>query len=264
MKNFSPLLVTLPRSGSTIVCDLLAKIGKHTANYKNNLNEFFETKIDNEGYGTFIHFDQLIIGRVKYIEDLKNTKIKINKDLHKQYIDQITEERFNLLKQHYPKKYMIKLFPNHGNIEILKWLYENYDFIYLERNDKLRQILSYQAAESNNTFLHHSNSAEIISKFYFDHNRFKRFMEGIVMYNNIKNNFPGKTLIYEDIIDNPNEQCLLKKLNLNYPDISNTLSFHTRKVYYKDHDLENLIINKDEWLSVKDELLKNLTEITTI
>jgi hypothetical protein len=60
---FKPILITTPRTGSSVICHYLAQIAKQTANYQNNLTEYFDkAPWNNLHYRVFKHFGKNIIG----------------------------------------------------------------------------------------------------------------------------------------------------------------------------------------------------------
>jgi len=261
MKKFAPLIITTPRTGSTPVCELLANIGRYTADYKNNLGEFFNLliydrekktyKIDTLVYDKFSHFTDSILGVI-------NRRMKLHPDsVTKEYARERVMERVELLKEN-NNLYMIKIFPFNVDTQVLSWLHQTYDFVYLERRNKLEQVLSYQSAVYHKKYHYSVADSTVVGEFEFNYEQFELFHLRCQEYKNIKSMFSGSTIYYEDLVDSLTEDRLIDLLDLDIK-IDKKLTLPTRKLSYKTQNLEDLIINKTYWLEIKQEVINKIS-----
>lgn len=241
--GFSPLLIATPRSGSSLVGHYLSLIGQQTANYQNNLYEYFDTAPwNNARYGVFKLFGKNIIGlatqeKILSLADNSGDFYSTN------------EYKFMLLKNN-DYKYMIKIFPYNFDQEIAAWCSKNYNFVYLQRRDKLKQLLSYMAMRHHKITHYEANSSYLIGPFKFDFDIFKIFNKIYLDYKTFKSTYQGIELFYEDIcqpsfnLDRLISSCVPDVSKIDKSKISD---FGLRPSKYLDSDLENLIINQKEY-----------------
>lgn len=254
--NFTPLLVTTPRTGSTLIHKLLGNIGKQTADFKNNLNEFFTiTPWIDLKYSNFKVFNDTIIGLISN-DTLNNRNIHTeNKFLHEIDFVKLYHEKIQMLQDN-SFKYMIKLIPYMIDDFTINFLNNEYDFIYLERRDKLSQLLSYTTFKNTGITHYLKDDTTVIDKIEFDP-KFLWLLNRIYEdYHKIKQSFPGPTLYYEDLMaERITEESILRCLNMDIK-IDNPLAIQTRSSTYLEIDRELLINNPELWLKYKPEFLK--------
>jgi len=254
--NFSPILVTTPRTGSAIVNKLLGNVGKETANFRNNLNEFFNFSswVDLK-YHNFKLFNDIVIGIV--ISDTVINATVNTENKSKQEIDfvKLHHERIQMLQDNH-FKYMIKLIPYMIDDYTIEFLNSQYDFIYLERRDKLAQLLSYTALKTEGVTHYSKDDTSSIDEIEFDP-KFLYLLDKIYKdYYKIKQLHPGPTLYYEDLMSKEiTEETILKYLDKDIK-INNPLTIHTRPSNYQAIDRESLINNPELWALHKSEFLR--------
>lgn len=247
--GYSPILITTPRTGSSLLTHYLAQIGKQTANYQNNLSEFFDNAPwNNLRFKQFKYFGKKIIGL-----ETNQQIIKLEKNAYDSLND--IEYKFNMLKEN-EYKYMIKIIPYMLDPKIIQYCFENYNFVYLERRDKFRQLLSYMSIIDSKISHYDINSKEKILKIRFDTNIVGVLDKLYKEYFKIKNQYPGPVLFYEDImVPDIKLKNIIEELNINEPIDFRMIEMHsTRTSIYNDIDLENLIENKDDYLKYKTEI----------
>lgn len=238
-----PILITTPRTGSNIICQKIFNISKLNFDYISNLNEFFNVNsIIQKKYflkNSIIHQTEAI--RV-YSDWAKDEKIKIQL------------ERLEMLKIN--SNYMIKLFPINIHQNIEEFITKEYDLIFLERKDKIKQFLSYLSLFSEPKKSHNEkNNPYIVKKIKFSYERLHEFLYMQKEYNKFKEKYKGETLYYEDLENSMTEENISHALNWTDLKIINHES-QFQKTNYIDN-IENLIENNDEWIAAKKIYLSN-------
>jgi len=244
----NPILFTTPRTGSTLICNLLADIFS-----KENLNEFFH-------FGVIPPVDyQRINNRVvtKYFENHINNP----------WGENLKEERLrrlDLIKGDY--NYLIKIFGEPLETEILSEIKNNYNIIYLERKDKIKQILSF-ATVLNTKRSHYDNNHKKINSIIYKPEAAEVIVGHINMYKNFKSSFPSKypTLYYEDFVELGANHFALTSLlkipfNCKVLTNSNWLPKNSIPTPYAGDNIEKLILNKKTWLKDKENILEKLKD----
>lgn len=242
---FKPILITTPRTGSSVICHYLAQIAKQTANYQNNLTEYFDkAPWNNLHYRVFKHFGKNIIGLCtdERILRLNNYDGDINKNLI---------SKFELIKNN-EYNYMIKLIPYDYDNTILDWCMSNYKPIYLERKNKLAQLFSFMAMLTTKTSHYDESSTSSISKINFNLKFLNIFDKIQTQYSFYKTKYPGPVLVYEDLFDKEfTVDILIKRLNIDNVDLALIEKHITRKTLYESYDWDILVENKQEYKNNK-------------
>lgn len=238
-----PILVSTPRSGSTIVAEKLFNIAKDNFNYIDNLDEFFN--ITSVMKTDFIFIENKI--KKRYSERVFTNWCNNKKELQLQ--------RLEMLKKN--SNYLIKYFPFDIDPEVENFVVNTYDIIFLERKNKIEQFLSFLGLFSEKRYSHNTiSNSYVIEKLKYDRDILNSFIYIIQQYNNFKRKYEGKTLFFEDItkieINEKNISNLLN-LNVNENNIKNYKSSLIR-TFYKD-DPEKIIENYEEWENDKFKLL---------
>jgi len=243
-----PIIVTTPRSGSTLITDLLGNLAKQHSGYKNTLQEYFTiTELYNPEYSR--------INDIVYCT-------KLDRKLEFWYDNKRDEILKRLALVNNDHNYMIKLFSEDIEPEVQTMIDDNYDIIYLERRDKLSQYISYMNMIGTN-IAHHTVDSKSIGKIIY----WTKFRDEFIRINDnyfkYKKNHPSKypTIYYEDFIEQgSDEDSLIRLLNLDIK-VYNKLSVKTIPTPYES-ELESLILNKQEWLLdreyIVNELYKNM------
>lgn len=225
-----PIIITTPRTGSTLLCEMLTEC----SGYKSNLNEFFFATP--HGYMPYKIEDGLIKVEPGYITHTSKWNMPM-KDVH--------AERLKLFDTHDPLDYMIKL---HSYDLVSKDIVEfikRYDtVIFLERRNVSEQILSYCAMiehSNEGDAFHHTKYSPQITSVHFNEQNAKEIMLALKIYNRFKRNYKGNniTIFYEDFMNEPPHSKL-----------------HTIKTKYANSNLEELVDNKDEWQLYKETIIE--------
>lgn len=257
--SFNPVLITTPRSGSTVICKLMGNIARQTSDYKNNLMEFFNIDpICEVTYGEPIVFGEKTIAMMgyKFFE-----KQKVPWYGHDTNIALMQNHLCDMLENN-KHKYMMKIFShNFANPRVNKLIRSQYDCVFLERRDKLAQLLSMMAVDTTRT-PHYQDDSTPVSGFYFQYHLFKFFKERLKLYNHYASSISGPIIFYEDFIQmGSNQQALEKLLGIESSSLT-PIPLRSIPTPYTDSNIENLILNKDEWLKYKDEVISFLTPYT--
>lgn len=235
-----PLLVTTPRTGSTLIAEKLSNIAIDNFGYIKNLDEFFNiTTVMKTNY---------------YIKDniiYKDPNIRVYEQWFKS-VDEIQLQRLNMLEKN--PYYFIKVFPFnlHSNVE--KFITNNFDLIFLERKNKVLQFLSFLGLFNGPKQSHnHKKNRYKITELVYDPNLLNSFIKIINNYQEFKKKyFQGHILYYEDIEHSVSEKVIAKHLNLNVNILNDRENIFDRTVYI-DYQ-EKLILNQKEWLADKYKL----------
>jgi LPS sulfotransferase NodH len=241
-----PILFTTPRTGSTLITRLLGNISIQQCEYKNTLHEYFTInsvyksyyKKNRNGITTLV---SQIITNYKWFDSERT--IRLN--------------RLQLLDNDY--NYMIKLFSSDIEPEIEHMITQNYDIIYLERRDKIKQLLSWLNLMKTTKAHYSLDDNSSIEQIVYDPKLTNIFLSIIERYHQYKKLHPSKfsTIYYEDFIDADNKELfLLNHLGLaNINHVYDTID--TKPSPYKQ-DPEMLIQNDIEWKLAKPGILQFL------
>jgi hypothetical protein len=153
----------------------------------------------------------------------------------------------------------MKVFPTEIEPEIIEMIQTHYNIIFLERRDKIRQLLSFCNMVLTNTS-HYKTVEKSIEQVTYNAELAKIFFRMLAGYSVFKKVNLGKTLYYEDFIQaGGNETALIKLLDL--PAV-NSVKLSPRFVptpYVKDN-IEDMIVNKEEWLRDRASIIEQLTK----
>lgn len=230
-----PLIVTTPRTGSTLICELLCNI----YNLDSNLNEFFS--VTEYGYNTY-YIENGIVKCPKHA-------IKTDTSLWLSKKEEIEKRVYVLLE--YPAKYMIKIMSHELRYDQVHNYIKSYDIIFLERQNIINQILSYCAIMSTTPhggIFHHTLNTPTIQKFFFNQKNAIHILHTIKSYRNFKKRFTNPfTIYYEDFLTYGSNVTALKLLMGIDNDTVNSVAPTTVKTKYSSDNLEDLIINQHDW-----------------
>lgn len=253
-----PIIVTTPRTGSTLVCQLLFNIAAQKFKFKNNLDEYFTitTLYDSEynkvnGIIRLLHYSKSDFDRKLAVKETDDVLLTKKKEENKQTI----LDRIELLRD--DPNYMIKLFSSDFTPDILKFVSETYDIVYLERKDKIKQFLSFLGLVQTNTAHYKENSPIAVDQIIYSSSWAEEFIKLDKAYQDFKNRQPGKVLYYEDFMaKGSNESALVELLDLSVVNVRSKNVITVPTPYPKD--LEELVVNKTDWLEGRKILLDNL------
>ena len=253
-----PIIITTPRTGSTLVCELLFNIAAHRFKYKNNLGEYFTiTTLYKANY-------QKVNGLIRSMDgqrsDYDRSKATYDSDDIKLTALKLAERstilhRIELLRN--DPLYMIKLFSSDFTPEVLDFVTKTYDMVYLERKNKVKQFLSFLGLVQTNTSHYTKESPRAVLKIIYDTKWAKQFVQLDKLYQDCKHQHPGPVLYYEDFIAaGADESALIELLDLSVTGIKNK-TIQTVPTPYTT-DIEDLVVNKEEWLRDRDDFLNQL------
>ena len=227
------VIVTTPRTGSTIVTGLLYNLASQWWGSKNNLREYFTLNpLYKEEFA-------LVDGVIK--------QLSYERLAHRDYHVDMAEKSRRLEMLAADPNYTFKIFSSDFTPEIEYFIRNNYQVVYLERQDKIAQLLSFINLYDKNVS-HYRSDANKITEIRYNRDNTVVFLSILKRYFDLKSRMPGRTLYYEDFMDRgSNEQALIELLDLP-PQAYKPMQWGLVKTPYAD-DPKNIIVNEQEWLS---------------
>jgi len=243
----NPILITTPRTGSTLISDLLFNL--HKDKYKTNLWEFFSVdSITKNTYG----FKNGNLQRLSHERPYKQWWSTSQREIRLQRLEMLKSDQKN----------MIKIMAHGTEPEILDFVKSNYDIIFLERKNKIQQFLSWTTMVQHRKRHYGVEEVDSIESIQYDPEHTTQFIKIIQPYFKIKKEITGKIIYYEDFIENgANEAALIKLLNLPIIDYK-PMVIETKPTPYKD-EIEKIILNKEEWFSNKEKIELEIENLST-
>ena len=243
--KMNPIIVTTPRTGSNLVCEMLWSVSKENFGHKNNLYEYFT--VTDLYKCTFKKVDDCI--KIDKFERTKQVWFESRRDE--------MLKRLSLLQDDH--RYTIKLFPTELEPEIVETIQDHYDIIFLERRDKVRQLLSFCTMVLTNTS-HYKSKEKVVDQVIYDAKLAKIFFEMLDDYYAFKEKNVGPTLFYEDFIEQGGDEAALIKL-LNWS-VKSSVKFNPRFVPtpYINDNIEDMVVNKEEWLRDREKIITQLSK----
>jgi hypothetical protein len=246
LEKNNPVLIATPRTGSTVMVKMLYNIARHKFGSKNYLNQYLTVTPHYRE-----KFDKVdgVIQSLSYVRE-KNKFLEDHL-----YRDTITKNRLKLLEG--DTKYTTKVFTQDFNGETYEFFKKHFDFIFLERRDKLTQLLSFCTMMETNKFEY--RPTEEINNGYFSFSECMTFFGLMMHYTKIKNLNPNAPVIfYEDFMaKGGNTPALLDLLGLPVEDIPKAIKIDTIPTPYQTN-IEDILVNKAEWLAAKPTIIKLL------
>lgn len=258
-----PIVVTTPRTGSTLFCQMMTNLATQHYGYKGSLGELF----------TIVPFFRTRYKYVNYVISSKFTqRIDTKKSDGKWFVSVRHEQlkRLSWISDEDPV-YLIKIFPINIESEIEEEITKKYDIIYLERRDRLRQLISYYGMRQTNMSHYYVKKIECnenfietntINKLRYNKKTTTAFLQNAMIYQEFKQTYPSKypTVYYEDFIaEGANEQAIVKLLGLEIDvQINNPKMVPTP---YNSSNPEDLIVNQSIWLENKPDIIRKLNNI---
>jgi hypothetical protein len=245
----NPVLISMPRCGSTVTGKMLYNISHHRYGSKNYLNQL--TTVVPQYYAEFERRDGCI-QQVAYRRE-KNGFVKEFENRAA-----IIQQRMALLAG--DTQYTMKLIADDYTPKVLDFLRAHYDFILLERRDTLSQILSYSTMMVTNQ--HEYRKHDPFAHSYFDLKHCLMFLDYMIQYKRVKQQVPeAKVIYYEDLMAlGGNTAALQQLLGLPVETVPAALLIDTVPTPYTS-DLEDLLHNRAEWLEHKPTILRLLAAI---
>ena len=253
------IIVTTPRTGSTVICEILGNLLMQHNGCKNVLYEYFDVSTEFK-----CEYD-VINGVVKLTDYIRfNSSYKWCTDQKEYVIDQI--KRLN--GEH---NYLIKYMPledDHAASALIdQFIMQNYDIVYLERRDKIKQLLSYLVlvqtriahyTEQPNQF--YDKHSKFDQKIIFNQLKTEHFIRDYKKYKEFSDTHPTKypKIYYEDFMAlGASADAIINLLKLPI-DAYQTPTISTVPTPYSSTDLENQILNKADWIKNKEHILNEL------
>jgi hypothetical protein len=150
-----------------------------------------------------------------------------------------------------PDRYMIKVFPDHitKNCVVFEELQKQYQFIFLERRDKVAQFLSGCAKRASGKSHYAIGDDDVADQLVFDLSAFESFVRQLQEYKVMKAMFPeSPVLVYEDFMTaGGDRQALINLLGLQDCDTIPVYPTITKTTPYIVEDIEQLFVNQQEW-----------------
>jgi len=247
-----PILFATPRSGSTIIGRMIGKIAKDFWGYNDYLGEVF-------GIWTV---NPTLMNKVNGKLEILYEQFQLDVSLYEegQWKEEEIKRRVRLLEE--DPLYMIKIFPEHYRDEMESWVKSNYTPIFLERRNKIEQLLSLMAMHTKHKATYGIRENDTVESIVYKSHLANDLLFHDNLLNEIKKKFPeAKTIYYEDWLElGANEQAVCRLLGCE--ELLNDVNMLDREIKptpYIDNP-ENLILNKDEWLKDKPliiEAIKN-------
>lgn len=248
-----PIVFTTPRSGSSLVSQIISNYFVQHFDHGPYLDEFFTiNKLWKVNYIT----DNWI-----YCKNFSRNKVENNLKYDRNYIQLEIKKRINLLEENDIRfKQLIKLFPFNLDNNLFDFVSNKYNFfILLERKNKVNQFLSFTKFLSNNIALYCSDTNITVDYIYYNKEHLTKFLNIIENYEYYKNKFikekKYKIIYYEDLFNNKNiEATILEQLELKITKHFKSLNYQTIPTPYSKN-IEELIVNKNEWYKDRDKLI---------
>ena len=244
-----PILFTTPRTGSTLITMLLGNIAIQQCEYKNTLHEYFTITSMYES-----HYKKNRNGITTQVSQIQKNYKWFDSERT------IRLNRLKLLDNDY--NYMIKLFSSDIEPEIEHMITQHYDIVYLERRDKIKQLLSWLHLIKSSVAHYHLKNNLSIGQIIYDPKLTNILLLIIEKYYEFKKTHPSKfsTIYYEDFMNADNKELFLLN-NLGLSNINHVYKkINTKPSPYK-RDPETLIRNVNEWQLAKPGILQFLNTL---
>lgn len=227
--------------------------------YKNILYEYF-------GVEQYFRCDYKKTNDRVYLSDYERT----NKKWFESSMDELSY-RLSLIDGDY--NYMIKVmsdYPEHFRDIIETIVTTNFDVIYLERRDLIKQLISYLATKQTN-ISHYSQHPDNVyfhteamdKPIIYNKEQADDFIKTIKKYQSFKKQNPSDypTIYYEDFMElGGREPACIQLLNLDIKDYT-PYNIITTPTPYKHENSEDHILNKKDWLNDKQRIIDVLQEV---
>jgi hypothetical protein len=246
----NPVLIATPRTGSTVVCKMLFNIAHHKFASKAHLNQFITIS---PHYKEIFEKKDGIIQTSSYVRQKDAFFNEYDNRAH------ITTKRIKLMEN--DVKYTTKVFSLDFVPETYNFFKNNFDFIFIERRNKLEQLLSFSTMMTTNKH-EFKNGESFGPNSYFSFEHALAFFIQQAHYLKIKKMSPESPVVYyEDFMQlGGDTHALQKLLGLPEEEIPETIKIDTIPTPLQNN-LEDLLINKEEWLLHKNTIAKLLENI---
>lgn len=246
----NPLVISTPRTVSSLFVRKLFSLARHNWGHQSLLYEYFNLSRE------YWVLTKTVDNVVYYDRTIRNHSGTAQfQDPTREIFDRIKILRDNPV-------YLVKIHAAHINDQIYDFLNEkNHDLIYIHRRDRLNQLLSFLAAVTNKIWIHSHKVNKQIKEIVYHKNTVEHFFHHLDKFFEIRNKLPGIDVYAEDfILHGGDESAVIKIMGLpaQLPIDCQTLDLVPTP--YINHDKESLIVNQLEWLEDKPKILESLAK----
>lgn len=231
------IVITTPRTGSTMITSMIADLARQWWDSKGYLGEYFTM--------THLYSQQweMVNERITCTSYVRHQPHNYPQPPTLEEKNQERNRRLHLLQS--DNNYVFKIFSLDMTSEIQDYVKQNYNIIYLERQNKLDQLLSFLGIVSSGV-AHWADSSKKLNKIHYDKSVFAYLSKALNHYYYLKTVMPGQTVIYEDFLNRgANQQSLIEILDLPRMDFV-PLNWHYVPTPY-DQQPQNMIANHEQW-----------------
>lgn len=240
-----PIVVACPRSGSEILTDIIFNYSRQVWGSERCLQEFLLVTFFRDS--NFSFEDNKIKGNYW---TLPREQWENNWAAQRDKIWSISQQRIDWLKQN--PNYVFKLITTPKiTDEQYTWCLNNFNPIFVQRNDKIRSLLSYLFLPYIG--LHHGLEKEEIKtqqiKIKFNKETADLWIWNFKKFNMLLEESKDKTLLtYEDLLTNNSvdEVKVLESLGWKIPSDYQFYKYTTKPTPYEDEDLLNYFIDREQ------------------
>lgn len=248
---FNPVLITTPRTGSSLVCQLLGDIARHTSDYKNDLQEFYTIE---PGYEAVYEEATVFNEKIIVVKSYKEVEPKPLWYGNASNIDPMMRARSDMLvgNQH---RYMIKLFAGMVGINHVRAaIFPRYEPVYLERRNLMQQFLSWMYLSNPKAQFHYQQGQTApVKQIYFNYRLFNQFKNNLLTYEAIKKKYPGPVIFYEDVMQlGGNCQAVAALLNISCEGVKSSVVKTVNTPYTVP--IEQMLLRNWKWDMYKNEV----------
>ncbi len=243
-----PILFATPRSGSTIIGELIGNLAQQLWDSKGFLGEFFNIN------PTLVTEAKVINGRL-YLQ--RNQYVEKNwcNDPYKEKLI-----RKGLVDN--DPNYVIKFLVSQIENWTVPWVTHcNFTPIFIERRNKVKQLVSYLAStQTNNWYFHKSRQYDPLEQISYNEETAIRLLWNLRELKNLKCRFKNPiTIYYEDWLEQGgNQKALVNLLGITEPYVETQTDCGNTPYLI---DSEQLLERDPKWLEAKDRITKLLNEI---
>jgi hypothetical protein len=246
----SPVLITTPRTGSSLMVRQLFNIAKHYWGCQSLLYEYFNI---NPNYRVITK----TIDNILYY-DRTARSVSENQSIDK---NQEIVNRIKILTASPSNTYLFKIHAADISDSVYDFLIEKkYNIVYLHRHNKLEQLLSFLSAFDNNVWLHRNRDTEI-KKFKYNKKVLEIFLNHLDKFFEIRNKLPGVDIYYEDYVElGSNENAIMQLLEIKSSQPIDLQNYNIIPTPYSDHNKELLIVNYQQWCQDRSSVIEQLNK----
>lgn len=232
------ILAATPRSGSTVIQELFYPLARDLFGYRGDLRQYFtvipeiktDYRVDDQGV---IRYE----GRYEW--DREWCDVRVEKP-----------RRLGMLESN-AHRYLIKFFPS----DVIRWpaimdhISRNYQPLYIDRRDRLRQFISYiTRMQIKRSHFVVGSQDRVGRSVVYRREDLDHFCYIIDCFQKYRSANPGRTILYEDFIAQGGDARALAELaNIPLPEDDLPLPSTMPTPYDRSH--EDVLINADEWRS---------------